>query len=77
MATVHREGGFTFRIWSNDHDPPHVQAWKAGAVVLVNLDPVGVREVRGMRVRDVVRAVRIVEDNREEMLSEWGKLHDE
>ena len=77
MSTVHRESGFTFRIWSNDHAPPHIHAWKGGAVVVVELDPIAVREVKDMKANDIVRAVRIVEAQREKMLSKWRELHDE
>ncbi|MBD0319184.1 MAG: DUF4160 domain-containing protein [Gemmatimonadetes bacterium] len=75
MTTVHRDSGFTFRIWSNDHAPPHIHAWKAGNVVVINLDPVAVRANRGMSDADVVRAVRIVLANRDKMLAAWRDTH--
>ncbi|MGQ0814908.1 MAG: DUF4160 domain-containing protein, partial [Gemmatimonadota bacterium] len=27
MATIHREAGISFRVYPNDHAPPHVHAW--------------------------------------------------
>jgi hypothetical protein len=27
MGIVHREDGFRFGMWSNDHEPPHVHAY--------------------------------------------------
>lgn len=75
MTTAHRDSGFTFRIWSNDHAPAHVHAWKAGKSVIINLDPVGVRTNKGMNDADVVRAVRIVLDNREKILQVWRETH--
>lgn len=77
MTTAHREDGFTFHIWSNDHAPAHVHARKGGAQVVVTLELVAVREVRGMKPADVVRAVRIVIANRAELLKVWRELHGE
>jgi hypothetical protein len=75
MTTAHRDSGFVFRIWSNDHAPPHVHAWKAGKSVIINLDRVEVRTNKGMNDADVVRAVRIVLGNREKMLQVWRDTH--
>lgn len=47
MTTAHRDSGFTFHIWSNDHAPAHVHALKAGELVVIELEPVAVRAVRG------------------------------
>lgn len=75
MGTVHRESGFTFRIWSEDHEPPHVHVWKGGERMLVNLSPVGVRDRRGMEHNDPVRGVAIVQKHREMMLRNWREIH--
>jgi hypothetical protein len=75
MATAHRESGFTFRVWSNDHEPAHVHAWKSGELAVVNLTPVSVRSVRGMKPSDVARAVAIVEAHRDKMLQVWRDTH--
>ena len=75
MGTVHRESGFTFRIWSEDHEPPHVHAWKGGRQLLINLSPVGVRNRRGMKDNDAMRALAIVEREREKMLRNWREIH--
>lgn len=76
MATVHRESGFEFRIWPNDHTPPHVHAWKAGGMVKIELvDGFGIVKVRGMKGADVVRAVRIVMANEEKLMQAWEEIH--
>lgn len=75
MTTAHRDSGFVFRIWPNDHAPAHVHAWKAGTAVVINLDPVEVRTYKGMNDADVVRAVRIVLANRDKMLQVWRDIH--
>lgn len=73
---MHTEAGFTFRIWPNDHAPAHVHAWKAGAVAVIELEPVAVREVKGaMKSADVVRTVRIVEANLGKLKKAWRHIH--
>jgi Domain of unknown function (DUF4160) len=76
MATAHREDGFEFRIWPNDHAPPHVHAWKAGGMAKIELvDGFDVVKVREMRPMDVVRAVRIVMANMETLMQAWEEIH--
>lgn len=76
MATVHRESGFEFRIWPNDHTPPHVHAWKAGGTAKIELvDGFDVVKVRDMTPGDVVRAVRIAMENEEKLMQAWEEIH--
>jgi hypothetical protein len=76
MATAHRENGFEFRIWPNDHTPPHVHAWKAGGMAKIELvDGFGIVKVRDMKGMDVVRAVRIVMANEEKLMQAWEEIH--
>jgi hypothetical protein len=77
MGTVHRESGFTFRIWSEDHEPPHVHVWKGGGRARIDLWPVAFRDQRGMKHNDIVRAVAIVQKHRDMMLNEWREIHGE
>jgi hypothetical protein len=77
MATAHRENGFEFRIWPNDHAPPHVHAWKAGRNGQDRAGPDGfdVVKVREMRPIDVIRAVRIAIANHEKLMQAWEEIH--
>lgn len=79
MPTIHRERGFRFVIYLNDHEPPHVHAWRAGVVAKVQIGDAecapGVLDPGAMRVSDVRRAVRIVEAHQEEFLAGWRKIH--
>jgi hypothetical protein len=79
MPAIHREGGFIVRIYTHDHEPPHVHVFRDGAVVKVSLGDEDtdseVMEVRAMRDPDVVRAVRIVEANWREFLQRWEEIH--
>ena len=81
MPTVHREGGFQIRIFANDHFPPHVHVVKAGGFAKVALgsveEPPGLLEARGLKDRDIVRAVRIVEREWRKLMLAWTKIHGE
>lgn len=37
MPTVHRESGFQFRVFPNDHGPAHVHAIKAGGSAKISV----------------------------------------
>ena len=55
LPTVHREGGFQFRIFTNDHSPPHVHvvmvdAGLVGEGDLVELGDVVAGKARGFGV---------------------------
>ena len=41
MVTVHREAGFRFAIYRDDHAPAHVHAIKDGEVIVTLLGPGG------------------------------------
>lgn len=75
MPTVLREGGFDVMIYTNDHRPPHVHVWKAGGEIMIDLDPVGIVRVEGMKRKDAARAVEIVEENRDDLLERWREIH--
>ena len=81
MPTVHREGGFQFRIFANDHSPPHVHAIKAGGFAKVAIggvqEPPFLLEARGLKDRDIVRAVRIVEREWQKLMLAWTDIHGE
>ncbi len=79
MPTVLRQDGFEVRIYTHDHEPPHVHVLRDGAVVKVSLGDADtgseIMEVRAMRDPDVVRAVRMVESNWREFLERWEEIH--
>ena len=79
--TVHREDGFQFRIYPNDHSPPHVHAVKAGGFAKVAIGSVGeppcLLEARRLKDREIVRAVRIVERRWQKLMFAWTDIHGE
>jgi len=80
MPTVHREAGFQFRIFPNDHRPPHVHAVKGHGSARILLVPGGepcLDAVFDLADRDAVRAVTIVDRVQERLLAAWEELHGE
>ena len=80
LPTVHREGGFQFRIFANDHSPPHVHVVKAGGFAKVAIgsveEPPRLLETRKLKDPDIVRAVRIVEREWRNLMLAWTNIHD-
>ncbi len=75
MPTVLREGSWYVLVHTDDHPPPHVHVRRPGGEAKVNLAPVGLARARGLALHDAVEAVRLVEHNRERLLSAWRRIH--
>ena len=76
MPTFIRRDGFEIRIYTLDHSPPHVHAFKAGAVLKIEPVTCMVTEIVGdVSDRDVRRAEQLVAEHAEGLRQEWGRLH--
>jgi hypothetical protein len=79
MATVMRKNGWRFVIYSDDHPPPHVHVKRPGGDLKVSLprfeQPVSVLRVRNLATHEAMRAVRLVEENRQLLLLAWEEIH--
>ncbi|MFW6079019.1 MAG: DUF4160 domain-containing protein [Gemmatimonadota bacterium] len=76
---MHRERGFSFRIYPDDHGPPHVHVWKAGVHVRILLgddsDPPCLWTVHGMGAKNARRAIALVERHHTRLLNGWKRIH--
>jgi hypothetical protein len=72
MPTVYRQDGFEFRIYTNDHDPPHVHVFKAGGQVKISMGDEETNPTvllrKGMSDKDVVKATQLVDQNQDHFL---------
>lgn len=79
MPTVLKQEGFAVRIYVDDHVPMHVHVFKAEGEVVINLGDENtapsVRENHGMRKNIERRALEIVGDSQEFLISEWRRIH--
>ena len=79
MPTIHKEAGLKFRVFNNDHEPPHVHVVKQDKAVLIELGDQNTRPTikcnYGMKLVDVKNALRIVAEQQEVFLEHWRKYH--
>ena len=74
MPVVLRVGGFSFTIYPDDHDPPHVHVRSGGARVILGIESDEERDVHGMSHVEVWRAQRVVRDYRDALLNAWFEI---
>jgi hypothetical protein len=81
MATLINKDGFSVRIRSNDHLPPHVHVFKAGGEAKINLGSERERpslvELWNMSDKDATRALKLVTAHQVELLEKWREIHGE
>jgi hypothetical protein len=77
MPTVLRIKGFEFRIYTDDHAPAHCHVHKAGTEIIIALDPVTIRQNKGMSKPNARDAVTLVEDHRILLLEAWRTIHED
>lgn len=78
MVTVHREAGFRFAIYRDDHEPAHVHVIKDGEVIVNLLGAGGQPEVRqavGSTKADIRKTLRIVTGRQADLLAKWKEMH--
>lgn len=79
MPTVHRQAGYRFVVYPNDHRPPCVHVFKAGgeAIILIGDDDTAptIRERKGMSDHDAIAATLIVDERQAGFLQAWRSIH--
>lgn len=70
MATIHRERGFIFHVFPNDHQPAHVHVVKGDGELKIDIsgiEPVTLGLRGKMSDKDINRALDIAEANIEKL----------
>lgn len=79
MPKVWAQDGFKFYVYPNDHKPSHIHIKKAGKEIVINIGDTNtkpnVREIRGMDLKDMSKALRITAERQEFLLIEWRRIH--
>lgn len=79
MPTVHRENGFSVKIYTNDHTPAHVHVFNSSGEAKFTLSlhgkEVELIDVIGMSRKEITQAGNIVASNNGHLLSEWRRIH--
>lgn len=79
MPTVLRKDGFSFRVRTKDHPPPHVHVFHGGKEVVIllgdEIELPSIRDMRGMPVRQIRVALEMVAADQPFFREEWRKLY--
>lgn len=78
MVTIHREFGFRFAIFTDDHEPAHVHVQGEGEMKVVIRGADGLPEMAyniGFKAKDRRRAMDVVLERQEEFLARWREIH--
>lgn len=75
MPTVLRVGGFAFRIYTQEHEPPHVHVYNADGWCRMYIATGAVSKNAGVRPPDVLKAARIVAANEKLLGRKWEEIH--
>jgi len=76
MVTVLRSGGFRVVIFTNAHEPAHVHVFGDGEAKVNLVETVELVWAHAMSTAELRRAVRLVAEHRDELLTRWRVLHD-
>ncbi len=76
MPTILREGGFHFKINTDDHEPMHVHVWHQSNLLIVNFEAeITVRNNYGFNRNEMRCAVEIVEAHQSAFQARWREIH--
>ena len=75
MPTVLRVGGLRVVVDPNDHPPAHVHVLGPGWAVIIDLIRLQVREAINCGEREVRRAMRLIDEHRDELIDAWKRYH--
>jgi hypothetical protein len=66
-------GGFKMRFYADDHPPAHVHCINGDGDVIVEIVSGEVVRMKGkVKERDIARAVRLVKEHQDPLLTEWN-----
>jgi len=79
MPTVLRKDGFSFVIYTDDHEPMHTHVKKAGKEVVVNLGDEKtrpwIRENKGMSRKNRRKVLRIAGEQQHYLIEKWREIY--
>jgi hypothetical protein len=80
MPTIVRDGGFSIRIYLDDHLPAHVHVISGSGTAKILITDEGERprlvSIFGMSRAEAARALRLVERHRPLCLRRWREIHE-
>ena len=75
MGEIFRFKNLKFKIWSNDHAPPHVHIDGPDAHAQINLETLNVMKANGFSIKDLKIIQQQVFVRKIKILEKWEELH--
>ncbi|MBA4747620.1 MAG: DUF4160 domain-containing protein [Sphingopyxis sp.] len=78
MGVIHREQGFRFVIFTDDHEPAHVHVFGSGEMRVRLIGPDGLPELMtswGFKKSDQRKVLKIVLSQQADFLKRWIEIH--
>lgn len=79
MATVHRERGFTFHVFSNDHQPAHIHVKKDDGEIKIDICDESEVDLLCVKAKmsnsNIEKALDIAESNLKKFRTKWERYH--
>jgi hypothetical protein len=75
MGEIFRFKNLKFKIWSNDHEPPHVHVHAPEAHAKVNLDTLEIMYSKGFSEKDLKIIQQQVFIRRVKIQEKWEEIH--
>ncbi len=75
MPTAFIEDGYRFKIYPNDHPPPHVHVQKAEHEARVRFDQISIMSNEGFNSRELGKIIELIKEHQETLLAMWALYH--
>lgn len=75
MGEIFRFKNLKFKIWSNDHAPPHVHIYGPEAHAKVNLETLEVMSSKGFSANDLKIIQQQIFKRKMKILEKWEAIH--
>ena len=75
MGEIFRFKNLKFKIWSNDHHPPHVHVYGPESHAIVILDNLEIVRSEGFSEKDLKIILQQVFIRRIKILEKWEQIH--
>ncbi|MDR1304193.1 MAG: DUF4160 domain-containing protein [Verrucomicrobiales bacterium] len=77
MPVIFQKNGYRFFFYSNDHEPVHVHVKHgAGEAIFSIATKVELRESKGMKFRELSKALALAEEHQKIILNFWHEYFD-
>lgn len=75
MGEIFRFKNLKFKIWSNDHDPPHVHVHAPEAHAKVNIETLEIMKANGFSEKDLKIIQQQIFKRKMKILEKWEEIH--